>query len=76
MSDPQSPPRARRSRLALLTERAIEVLVHLSGFSAILFVFGIFFFVFKEGAPFLSKLDIGQFLFSSEWIPTSNNEPK
>lgn len=76
MSPPKTSERARRGLLPQLVERAIEVLVHLSGYSAILFVFGIFFFVFKEGAPFLPKLDLGQFLFSPEWIPTSGNQPK
>ncbi len=76
MTDEPKPTRARRSPLALVTERVVEVLIHVSGFSAILFVFGIFFFVFKEGAPFLSKLDWMQFLFSSEWIPTSSVQPK
>ncbi len=52
----------------------IEALIYLCGFSAIIFVFGIFFFVFREGAPFLAKLDIGQFLTSTEWIPTSSDQ--
>jgi len=68
--------RARRSTAALLTERVIEGLVHLCGISAIVFVFGIFFFVFKEGAPFLTKLDFAEFFFSKEWIPTSSVQPK
>lgn len=69
-------PRPRRGAMALLGERAIEALVYLCGISAILFVFGIFFFVFKEGAPFLAKLDLGEFLTSKEWIPTSSVQPK
>lgn len=68
--------RPTRGGLALLGERAIETLVHLCGISAIIFVFGIFFFVFKEGAPFLAKLNLGEFLFSKEWIPTSSVQPK
>jgi phosphate transport system permease protein len=75
MSEPKTQ-RARRSPLAIFAERCIEVLVYASGISAIVFVFGIFFFVFKEGAPFLSKLDFGEFLFSKEWIPTSSVQPK
>jgi phosphate transport system permease protein len=54
----------------------MEFLVRLCGISAILFVFGIFFFVFKEGAPFLAKLSLSEFLFSKEWIPTSSVQPK
>jgi phosphate transport system permease protein len=69
-------PRATRSKLALMVERVIEVLVYACGISAIVFVFGIFFFVFKEGAPFLAKLSFTEFLFSKEWIPTSSVQPK
>jgi len=71
-----TPQRPTRGALALLGERAMESLVRLCGISAILFVFGIFFFVFKEGAPFLAKLSLGEFLFSKEWIPTSSVQPK
>ena len=41
------------SRLRRLPELAVESLIRLCGWSAILFVFAIFFFVFREGAPFL-----------------------
>jgi phosphate transport system permease protein len=66
----------RRGLLEMLGERAIEMVVHLCGFSAIIFVFGIFFFVFREGAPFLAKLDFSQFLFSIDWFPTSQTQAK
>src|SRR6478672_8049743 len=42
-----------RSQGALLGEKAIELLIRLCGISAIIFVFGIFFFVFREGMPYL-----------------------
>ena len=66
----------RRGRVEMLAERVIEALIHLCGFSAIIFVFGIFFFVFREGAPFLAKLNIGEFLLSTEWFPTSQTHAK
>lgn len=44
--------------------------------SAILFVFGIFFFVFKEAAPALKSISLSEFLFSKFWIPTSQTEAK
>jgi phosphate transport system permease protein len=65
-----------RGRLEMLGERLIEALIHLCGFSAIIFVFGIFFFVFREGAPFLAKLKVGEFLFSIDWFPTSQSNAK
>lgn len=57
-----------------MSEPLIESVIRLCGISAILFVFGIFFFVFREGAGFLFKgLDISKFLFSTEWVPTSQS---
>lgn len=54
------------------SETVIELFIRLCGISAIIFVFGIFFFVFREGAGFLfGGLDLGQFLTSPEWYPTS-----
>ena len=54
------------------SEPVIETSIRLCGISSIIFVFGIFFFVFREGAGFLfNGLDIGQFLTSPEWYPTS-----
>src|SRR3954468_23241447 len=64
----------RRPAIEYLAERAIELLIRLCGISAILFVFGIFFFVFREGVQFLFHgLNLGQFFFSQEWYPTSES---
>ncbi len=54
-------------------EVGLEWLIRLCGISAILFVFGIFLFVFREGAGFLfsGKLKLSEFLFTIEWYPTS-----
>ncbi len=57
-----------RHRLETLTEPVIEWIIRLCGISAIIFVFGIFFFVFREGADFLfHKLDLVEFFTSPEW---------
>lgn len=72
-SSPTSPHQpAGRGRLGLLSEKAIELLIRLCGISAILLVFGIFFFVFREGAPYLARLDLGTFLFSTDWYPAGD----
>ncbi len=60
-----------RPRWRRLGELAIEGLIRLCGFSAILFVLGIFLFVLREGAPLIPKLDWQQVVFSVEWYPTS-----
>ncbi len=63
-----------RHRWEILSEAAIEALIRLCGISAILFVFGIFFFVFREGAGFLfSGFDPKEFFLSPEWYPTSQS---
>jgi phosphate transport system permease protein len=59
------------------SEFAIEMAIRLCGISAIIFVFGIFLFVFREGAGFLFHgLSLHQFLFSAEWYPTSASHPR
>lgn len=53
-------------------EIIIELLIRACGISAILFVFGIFFFVFKEAIPFLvGRFDFLEFIASPEWYPAS-----
>jgi phosphate transport system permease protein len=71
--DPASPARQRRSRVAVLGEKAFELVIRLSGMSAILFVAAIFFFVLREALPVLARdeFSLGQFLFGTEWYPTS-----
>lgn len=65
--------KAVRPKWAVLGERGLETLIYLCGISAIIFVLGIFFFVFKEALPVLGseKFSLSQFLFSVEWYPTS-----
>ena len=66
--------RIRRRRWEIVAELGIETLIRVCGVSAILFVFGIFFFVLREGSGFLfNGLSVGQFLFSTEWYPTSQS---
>ena len=61
-----------RARAGSLVEPAIEWTIRLCGWSAIFFVFAIFFFVFREGAPFLfGALDLGEFFTSINWRPDS-----
>jgi len=64
---------ATRPLWAVFGERTLTVLIYLCGISAIIFVLSIFIFVFKEAAPILlsSKFKLSQFLFSTEWYPTS-----
>ncbi len=59
-------------RLHRLKELVIETVIRVCGISAVLFVFGIFYFVLREAAPLLfGGLDIGQLLTSGEWYPDS-----
>ncbi len=58
-------------------EPGIEWLIRLCGWSAILFVFSIFFFVFKEAAPALfGELNLIEFFTSTHWQPSSDVRPQ
>ncbi|MGO8749250.1 MAG: phosphate ABC transporter permease subunit PstC [Thermoguttaceae bacterium] len=58
-------------------EPVVEGIVRLCGWSAILFVLAIFFFIFCEAAPVLAgKLDLVAFFTSTQWIPTSSVRPQ
>lgn len=58
-------------------ERLIEGLIYLCGWSAILFVLAIFFFVFIEAAPLaVQGFDFVEFFTSVNWRPTSNVRPQ
>jgi phosphate transport system permease protein len=65
----------RRRRWELISESLIEWLIRLCGVSAIIFVFGIFYFVFREGVGLLwsGRFSVVQFLTSIEWYPTSQS---
>ncbi|MDZ7370724.1 MAG: phosphate ABC transporter permease subunit PstC [candidate division KSB1 bacterium] len=65
----------KRSRVAeQIKESIIENLIRVSGVSAIIFVFAIFFFVFREGSSFLFKgFNVKEFFTSIEWYPTSQS---
>lgn len=64
----------KRRRWEILGEAAIELLIRLCGVSAILFIFGIFFFVFREGSGFLFHgFNLREFFTSPEWYPTSQS---
>ncbi len=55
-------------------EKAIEMVIRLCGISAIIFVFGIFLFVAREGADLLlHRFNIVEFFTSVEWYPTSQS---
>ncbi len=59
------------------SEPLVEWVIRLCGWSAILFVFAIFFFVFREGAPILfNGLDLKEFFTSPNWRPTSEVRPQ
>ena len=63
-----------RPRWEVVAERGIELLIRLCGISAIIFVFGIFFFVFREGSGFLFRgFSFREFFFSPEWYPSSQS---
>ena len=58
-------------------EPLIRALIYLSGWSAIIFVCAIFFFIFKEAAPILPHVDWVAFFTTNDWVPVpaEGNEP-
>ncbi len=63
-----------RNRWEILKEWLIERTIWFCGVSAILFVFSIFFFVFREGAAYLFHgFNPKEFFTSIEWYPTSQS---
>ena len=64
-------PVARRKSPSRAGEKIIEFFIRLCGISAIVFVFGIFFFVFREALPVPDKVSIGKLIFNTDWYPTS-----
>ena len=54
-------------------DKAVEKLVFLGGISGIIFIVGIFIFVFKEGLGFIiANMDIAEFFGNPAWRPTSD----
>ena len=77
--DRRTPRRLTGSRPGLwnLTEPLIEWGIRICGWSAILFVAAIFFFVLREAAPMLfGKLNLVEFFTSTDWQPTSDVRPR
>jgi phosphate transport system permease protein len=59
------------ARAQRIKEFLIENLIRLCGISAVIFIFAILYFVFREAAPMLRRLDFGQFFGSMAWYPDS-----
>jgi phosphate transport system permease protein len=61
-----------QERLHRVKELVIETVIRVCGISAVIFVFGIFYFVVREAAPLLfGDLSLGQLFGSKEWYPDS-----
>ena len=57
-------------------DKGVEWLMFLCGISAVIFVIGIFGFVFKEGAGYIvGSMDFAEFFGSPRWRPTSEWNP-
>lgn len=66
-----------RVRAHRFTELAIEALIRLCGVSAVIFVFGIFYFVFREGAPLIfGDFHLWDFFTSPAWYPDSSSNKR
>ncbi len=72
---PDNSERPHRPLRSIAAEKLVELVIRLSGVSAIIFVLAIFLFVFREAAPVLGspKFNLLQFFTSTEWYPTSQS---
>jgi phosphate transport system permease protein len=60
-----------------ISELVVEWTIRICGWSAILFVLAIFFFVFREAVPVLiGSLDLTEFFTSANWRPDSRIRPQ
>jgi len=57
-------------------DKLVQVVVFISGISAILFIIGIFVFITREGFGFaFGTMDLEEFLTTPWWEPTDDDEP-
>ena len=57
-------------------DKAFQVIFFIGGISAIVFIFGIFIFIMREGLDFiLGNLNAAEFFLSQRWMPTSRANP-
>ena len=77
MAKSKYPLRAVLARATDKCEPVIQLLIRISGWSAILFVAAIFFFIFREAGPILGRVNWGEFFFANDWVPNpaEGNEP-
>ena len=66
-----------RRTLDWWVDKAVQALVFIGGFSAVLFILGIFVFITKEGLGFIvgEEFSVTEFFTSPKWRPTSDNNP-
>lgn len=63
--------RQKKSRKPM-SERIVETVIKIGGFSSIVLIAAILFFILKESFPFLvGAFDFKEFFFSTEWNPAS-----
>ncbi|MBT6148861.1 MAG: phosphate ABC transporter permease subunit PstC [Gemmatimonadetes bacterium] len=65
-----------RRDLAWYVDKAVQVIVFACGFSAIIFVLGIFTFITKEGYAFILQMDWGEVFTTPYWFPSDEYEPE
>ena len=71
-----TPPDIDRRTPAWWIDKAVAGIVFLGGISAIVFIFGIFIFITREGVGFVSgAFDFTEFFGSPKWTPTSDHKP-
>lgn len=66
-----------RRTLDWYVDRGMQTLVFIGGFSAIIFILGIFLFITKEGMGFVTEyFDPVEFFTSEYWFPSDEDDPE
>lgn len=63
-------------RAAAATETIVDAMIHVCGWSAIVFVLAMFYFVLREAAPVLTGVDVPGLFTSTTWRPDSDVRPE
>ncbi len=69
MPEPAPAVRRRTFRFFDLIEKPMEVLIWICGWSSIVGIAAIFYFIFREALPMVGRLNWVEFFTSSRWIP-------
>lgn len=58
---------------SIIIDTIVEKIFFIIGFSSLIVLLTIMIFLFKEGMPIFKEISVSDFIFGTEWYPTSGN---